>query len=304
MRGLEQRLYYRCPCDDTSWRTSVKGSKSWIRNRILLSLDQRPCHGYDLLKSLPKELNDLRLTTLYRWLHTMESEGYVESDIRPGPHGPDRRIYRLGPRGENRLRDLLKESIETVLHFYDAYRYSVGSQLYMILKDMKPERVEGRTLFAAIPWLRSQELDIIRFLAERNNGSGIDILGDTSFLRGEEIKTKELKGDIVDIPASNDKYAEIWLSGVPFRENLQRALSECKRVLAKGGVLRVIAPFAYFGEPERPTVDEFIRVTAVHLLPDLGVVEGRDVASLMESLFSACGALETLPGLVVFWAEK
>ena len=111
----------------------LKNSREWIRNQILLVLDNGPCHGYDILRSLDNHVENLRLTTLYRWLHAMESEGLIESTVQPGPHGTDRRVYRLGVRGELRLREMRKDSIGVIMHFYDAYRHSVTGNLHEIL---------------------------------------------------------------------------------------------------------------------------------------------------------------------------
>ncbi|TFF94620.1 PadR family transcriptional regulator [Candidatus Thorarchaeota archaeon] len=284
--------------------STLRTSKEWAINRILLCLDKRPSHGYELLEALPDELSDLRLTTLYRWLHSMEEEGYVESEMQPGPHGPERRIYSLGPRGEGKLRDVLKDAIETILHFYDAYRYSASEHLFDILDNSDPRLVNGRKLYVPIPWLRRRDTDFVEYLAKRNKNGPIDILGDTSLLCGLDVKFREMKGSFDDIPLPNDKLAEIWIHGNPRPDIIPRMFTEAKRVLKNEGVLRFVAPYAYLNEPKRPTLEEFIRVTSVHLLPDLGVVEGTEIARLLSDMFGHAGALQTLPGLVVFWAVK
>ncbi|MHA2432316.1 MAG: helix-turn-helix transcriptional regulator [Candidatus Thorarchaeota archaeon] len=275
-----------------------------MKDRILLALDKTPLHGYDLLHALPDETARPQLTTLYRWLHEMESEGLAESKIQPGPHGPDRRVYQLGPRGETRLREILRDSIDVVLHFYDSYRHTAATYLYDVLDVPEIDRVEGRILFAAFPRLKERDLRTVEYLSERNSGAPLDILGDCTLARRTGMQIREMKGDICDIAVSNDTLAEIWLSGVPERSVLPRALAECKRVLVNGGTLKIIAPFAFFEEPTKPTLGEFIRVTATHLFPELGVVEGNDVGTVIEANFTKCGAFETFPGLVVFWAVK
>ncbi|MFQ5834213.1 MAG: PadR family transcriptional regulator [Candidatus Thorarchaeota archaeon] len=282
----------------------MKASKDWVKDRILLALDRSPHHGYDLLQVLPEEASDLQLTTLYRWLHSMEAEGLVESEVQRGPHGPDRRVYRVGPRGETRLREILRDSIEVVLHFYDAYRHTAASYLYDVLDVPEIERVEGRILLAAFPGLKERDLKTVEYLSNRNDGAPIDILGDCTLVEKTGVQFRELKGDICDIPSPNDKFAKVWLTGVPERSVLPRAIAECKRILVQKGMLKIIAPFAFFDEPSKPTLGEFIRVTSTHLFPELGVVEGNDVGAVIEANFTRCGAFETFPGLVVFWAVK
>ncbi|MHA1637435.1 MAG: PadR family transcriptional regulator [Candidatus Thorarchaeota archaeon] len=281
----------------------MKNSREWIRNRILLVLDTGSCHGYDILRALNEHVDNLRLTTLYRWLHAMESEGLVESTIQPGPHGPDRRVYRLGARGELRLREMLKDSIGVVMHFYDAYRHSVTGHLHKLFhEDQKIP--EGRILFASEPRIKENDIATLRYLNEQNGKGSIEIIGDTTVLASLGIKHKALKGNLGDIPSPNERFAQIWISGVPDRQLLQRAVLEFKRVLVRGGILRILAPFVYFNEPEQPDLGEFVRLTAMQLFPELGMADGHDVADILEAVFPDCGALDIFPGLVIFWARK
>jgi len=280
----------------------LKNSREWIRNRILLILDTGPVHGYDILRSLNEHVSDLRLTTLYRWLHTMESEGLVNSEIQPGPHGPDRRVYQLGVRGELRLRDILRDSIEVLMHFYDAYRHSITGNLYEIMQpDLKSP--EGCILFASNPRIRMNDIATIQHLSESSNGP-IEILGDSTIVTSLEIKHRVLKGSLGNIPSPNDRFSQLWISGVPDREELHKAIIEFKRVLVKGGVLRILAPFVYFNKPRQPDLGEFVRITAIQLFPELGMADGNDVANILESVFPDCGVLDIFPGLVVFWARN
>jgi hypothetical protein len=80
--------------------------------------------------------------------------------------------------------------------------------------------------------------------------------------------------------------------------------AEGKRVLKEGGILVFIAPHAYLNEPQHPTLDEFVRVTAVHLLPELGIIEGTEATDLLMNMFGQAGAFQTFPGFAVFWAIK
>ena len=283
----------------------MRESGSWIRDRILLALDQCPSHGYELLNSLKEKANDLRLTTLYRWLHDMELQGLIKSNVLPGPHGPARRVYRLSARGESRLRDLLRDAIEMVLHFYDSYRHSIKDRLDSIMIDRKKAgAAKGKVLFVAVPRLREHDLDTLRFLSKKQDGTRIHIMGDTTAIKKVGIKFRRVEGGICDIPVPDSHFAEIWLSGMPRLTDLPRAIVECKRALVKRGILYAIAPFVYFDEPSEPSLGEFIRVTAVQLFPDLGVTEGQDLRSVFDAHFSQSGAVDLSPGLAVFWGMK
>jgi len=163
----------------------------------------------------------------------------------------------------------------------------------------------GRVLFAAVPRVREFDLSTIEHLTQNNNGSsGLDILGDSTILTTMGIKHRVLKGEISDIPAPNERYSQIWLSGIPDRRQLHNAMTEFKRVLVKEGILRILAPFVFFDKPDQPDLGEFVRVTAIQLFPDLGMADGDDVGTILEAVFPDCGALDLFPGLVVFWARK
>ena len=99
-------------------------------------------------------------------------------------------------------------------------------------------------------------------------------------------------------------FSEIYLHGVPELDKLPNALAECKRVLARKGQLRILAPFTFFNEPEKPTLGEFIRITSSELFPELGIVEGNQVIRVLGHYFPNSGLYETSLGEVIFHATK
>ncbi|MFW9849169.1 MAG: PadR family transcriptional regulator [Candidatus Thorarchaeota archaeon] len=280
----------------------MRVSKVEARHKILLALDRRPYHGYDLIQTLRKDFGNVRQATIYRWLRDMEGEGLITSDIEPGPHGPDRRVYRVGSRGEDYLRRSLKQSIETILHFYDDYRYSISGNMEKYLSGIPPMVEKGRILFMALPQMNERDCSFAEFLYERRGKQPIDVLGDTSLLDKCPIKYRPMKGEPDNIATRNDLFSEIWTLGIPGRADFPKAISEFKRVMTPKARLRMIAPFVYFQPPEKPTISEFVRTTSVHLFPELGIVEGQEVGKIIEAHFPYCGASEDFPALVMFWA--
>ncbi|MFW9768394.1 MAG: helix-turn-helix transcriptional regulator, partial [Candidatus Thorarchaeota archaeon] len=99
----------------------MRPARSELINKILLALDKQPSSIYDILYSLTN-YSDPRRTRLPKLLKSMEDDGLVKSALQPGPLGPYRRVYELGPEAESNMRHNLKNSLETILHFYDAYR--------------------------------------------------------------------------------------------------------------------------------------------------------------------------------------
>ena len=77
-----------------------------VEPALLLLLDERPRHGYDLLENIPALVgdgSDVDLSNLYRLLRALEHEGLVTSTWDVGGHGPARRVYRLTPAGTRLL---------------------------------------------------------------------------------------------------------------------------------------------------------------------------------------------------------
>jgi DNA-binding PadR family transcriptional regulator len=281
----------------------LRNSRDWIRDRVLLVLDDGPSHGYEILSILNEYAPDLRLTTLYRWLHEMEEEGLISSEFQAGPHGPDRRVYSLGARGENRLREVLKDSIDIVMHFYDAYRRaSIGNLFDMI--DETFETPSGRVLFTAFPRIRESDIPTIEYLRRYNERGQVDVLGDSAAVEKIDRKHRRMNGHITDIPSPNERFSQVWISGVPTRHVLHSSIIESNRVLKSGGVLRVLAPFVYFEGAEEPDLGTFVKTTAIQLFPELGMSDADDIGEVIESVMPECSAMDVFPGLVVFLAKK
>ena len=83
-------------------------SRDQIQNQVMLLLDRQPCHGYEIRRLLNPLVGEIEMTRLYRILKTMKNDGLIDVSKTKGPYGPERRIYRVGPRGERYLRGVLK----------------------------------------------------------------------------------------------------------------------------------------------------------------------------------------------------
>jgi DNA-binding PadR family transcriptional regulator len=80
--------------------------KRFIEPRILFLLNRGPAHGYQLMRKmdevpLPGPLPDVG--AVYRRLRRMEEEGLVTSRWTSAERGPQRKVYRLTPKGRKRL---------------------------------------------------------------------------------------------------------------------------------------------------------------------------------------------------------
>jgi hypothetical protein len=237
----------------------------------------------------------------------MEAEELIIGKIHPSPKGPKRKIFHLGKRGRKKTRELLKDAMKLVLQFYDVFRCYAAKDMYDNIHNdgiRTAESARGGVLFAAYPMLSERHRSIIEYIASRNGKSKLNILGDASFLEGSNFRYQSISGNQYDIPVRSSKYREVWTSGLPLKRDLPPAIDEWKRVLCHGGIIRIIAPFVFFEEPKEPCLGEFIRVAAEEFFPELNVVEGADVMSLLSAMFGSAGWYEVFPSLVVFWAQK
>jgi DNA-binding PadR family transcriptional regulator len=272
-------------------------------NKILLALDNQPSSIYDILYSLTS-YSDPRRTRLPKLLKAMEDDGLVKSALQPGPLGPYRRVYELGPEAESNMRHHLKNSLETILHFYDAYRKENPQKLYDFPNEMYNKRPAGKILFAAFPVMTTDDVELIREILISSEQSSISVLGASQILTKTGIKFDHLGDDATEITSESKTFSEVHFNGIPDLDELDKIVSECKRVMVRRGVLKINVPFAYFEDPVKPAIGEFIQITAANLFPELGVVEGTKVKEVLEKYFPKNGVCETSLGEVVFWAVK
>jgi len=269
-------------------------SRAELMRKILLTIDQHPSSIYDILYSITN-FSDPKTTRLPKLLKSMENDNLVVSALQPGPLGPYRRIYKPGPEADKFLIENLRNAIETILHFYNAYRTTNPGELYELGQDPELTTKDGKILYASYPDIRD---------LSSNSNVTISILGPDDILIKTGISYDVIGSNIMDIESPSKTFSEVRLRGVPPSDQLHKAIEECKRVMVRGGILRMIVPFVFFDEPEKATLGEFIQVTAATQFPELGVIEGSDILHIISQNFSKHGTYETKLGEVHFWAIK
>jgi len=95
----------------------------------LLLLQHEPGHGYDLLRRLHWPKADSAGPRLYRLLRDLEEDGLVRSGWTESADGPERRVYRLTPKGARQLThdaQGLHRLFETLERFFEHYEQASG----------------------------------------------------------------------------------------------------------------------------------------------------------------------------------
>lgn len=281
----------------------MKENNGRLKERILLALDSSPSYGYDLLKTLEQDDQDLMITTLYRWLHKMESSGLVVSEIQPSPFGPSRRVYKVGENGKARLSEMMKNAIDVITHFYSKYcYYRIGCACRLVPEDFG--YYSGRVLFSSSQRLNDFDHDIVKTLVTRSNGTKLQILGEETSNSCHDIPHRRIKGDLTDIKTRSGRFSLVWQCGIPEMRILPLAVSELHRVLKDDGVLYISSPLTFFDEPKTPSLGTFLRYTSINLFPDRGVKEGMRISRIIDEVFPNTCAVEVFPGFALLKVTK
>jgi len=88
----------------------MKGSAEFIVLKVLKELGQG--YGYQMIKTIEEVSSDifkLQESTLYPLLYRLEDKGIVESEVRKGSNGKNRRYYFLSSKGKKLLNKKNKE---------------------------------------------------------------------------------------------------------------------------------------------------------------------------------------------------
>jgi len=121
----------RCRCRVGPGRYEVQARiERFVEPSVLLLLNERPRHGYELAEELESFLGDARVDfgNLYRLLRSLEAEGLVSSTWDDEQPGPIKRIYELTSDGRALLSawaESLHASKAQLEAFLEAYERSV-----------------------------------------------------------------------------------------------------------------------------------------------------------------------------------
>jgi DNA-binding PadR family transcriptional regulator len=271
--------------------------------KVLLTIDQHPSSIYDIQYSIA-ELSDPKRTRLPKLLKSMEEDDLVTSALQPGPLGPYRRMYQLGPKAEDYLNESLHDAIETLLHFYNIYRREHPETIHSLGKEPEKQRDGGYILFASFPNMTVEDLHEVRDSLTSTNGVSVAVVGNGDILRKTGIDYLNMGEDITRINSHNKPITEIRLRGVPPKGDIPSAISECRRVLVQDGMLRIVVPFLFVDVPKKPGLETFLWNTMSDLFPELGIFIGRSLEENIKRNFAKNGICQTQYGQIVFWGIK
>lgn len=101
--------------------------RNFLRPCLLLLLQEKPAHGYDLVERLHASfIDDTDAGGVYRTLRSFEREGLVSSSWCLSTSGPARRTYSLTADGKEALRRQV-ETLEVTHHLVQTFLRRCGS---------------------------------------------------------------------------------------------------------------------------------------------------------------------------------
>jgi len=107
---------------------------NFLRPCLLFLLFRGEAHGYSLLDGLAEfgfGRRGIDPSLVYRALREMEEAGWVASRLGEESQGPQRRVYRILPAGEQYLADWiadLRRTRDEIDHLVQAYEREIGSR--------------------------------------------------------------------------------------------------------------------------------------------------------------------------------
>jgi DNA-binding PadR family transcriptional regulator len=207
---------------------------------VLETLDQTPCHVYDLKYLLEARQIDRNHSDLYKLMKSLEKRELVSHQTVPSKKGPDRKRYALTDKGRQSLDEAERGGL---LLLYRKYLGQVARQVQEHLaSELEIDRVPMRTAvvmspaavrdgdpYVAVAWA------YLRGTAENyliDNGEGARYAAYTS-----------LSADLAHLPFPDGHLDVLFAPNLSLAE-VEPALDECSRVLAPEGQLFTVLPFA------------------------------------------------------------
>src|SRR5262245_1377557 len=133
MRGrrIHRRARSRFLVEPGRWQVHARVER-FVEPALLLLLEERPAHGYELLERLPPLTGSERVDmgNLYRFLRALEEEGLVASEWDASAPGPAKRRYELTDDGRRLLMNWVEalRGAETLISAF-IHRYERGEEV-------------------------------------------------------------------------------------------------------------------------------------------------------------------------------
>jgi PadR family transcriptional regulator PadR len=233
--------------------------KDDLKKTIVEMLGTQEMHGYEVQKQLASRGSRLNISYLYRVLAEMETEGYLEGTRTKSALGPERKVYRLGKKGSEKLDQELKEAVKTIHVKYMQYLAKLPPEKSTIrkLQRLLDSQVNiGDAILVVAPkifydWMISSLGNVL------GDGRIYLVKPKSVKLSIECANLNLLDTPVENIPLKDNFVDAVRVHGEP--GNVHQALKELHRVLKKDGSLAFIVPYSHPYKDNYPlTIGEFV----------------------------------------------
>ncbi|GEM_PF-6226825 len=250
--------------------------------RILRLVRARPSHAYAIAAQLAAEGEGADRATVYRRLARLEEAGLLASSEARG-QGPPRRVYRLAARGEEALREELREALDRLMGAYHASQRRGGSGGGAWRPPAGPVAMVSGSRVGAV------ELRILGAYARA-------LPRQTYLVLPPGVPTPPrppaglvaLEGTWSAVPLRDAHVRLLFVNELPPARSLARCAREWARVLSPAGTLHAVAP-APLPRGVDPFVD-FLAQEQERLFPD--VAQAPPSAAVTRALRGAFRSVE------------
>jgi PadR family transcriptional regulator PadR len=233
--------------------------KDDLKKMIVEMLGNQEMHGYEVQKQLASRGSRLNISYLYRVLAEMETEGYLEGTRMKSTLGPERKVYRLGEKGSEKLDQELKEAVKTIHVKYMQYLAKLPPEKSALLKLQRllnSQVGKGDAVLVVAPkvfydWMVASLGNVVV------DGKIYLVKPKSAKLSVECANLIVLDAPLENIPIKDNFVDAVRVHGEP--ENVRRAMKEMHRVLRKDGNLAFIIPYSHPAKDNYPlTIGEFV----------------------------------------------
>jgi PadR family transcriptional regulator PadR len=219
-------------------------------------------YGYEIHKKLVTDGVEINLSRLYRVLNEMLKEGIFVSSWEKSEFGPKKRTYKLGKKGQEKLREIMLDAIHTVHRFYERYLVKLPPEISvfplifnLILGDIESQTKVGYIISS---YSKMHKAIVLKFIDRLSKGDLYVIKPDSIDLEMNYPNLIFLNGTYDQIPLKNDYIERLVVIGIPDKSSLDSALQEWQRVLKVGGSMTIVTPTVLMEKKDPLSLGAFI----------------------------------------------
>jgi DNA-binding PadR family transcriptional regulator len=267
----------------------VKINTDNIHKFILKNYRNREFYGYQLQKTLAEEGYEIDITRLYKILNNMNKEDLLTSRWDKSREGPQKKMYKLGEKGNTELKKILLDAISTVHSFYGDYLFSLRDKVdvfNLVIEPLIKKIVSPKNI--GFFYNNYTPLVSFFFLKIRNAFDA-----QYYFVKPRSIVSEEYSGNVVilngeyyDVPLRDAYLDALIMIDLPDEEKLNESVKEWSRILKADGVLSILTPSILIKEESDPlSIGDFVEKNEHHIIEKGAIIYYNKLCEALSPFF-------------------